>query len=175
MRVDSSCVGEAYDVWNYCVTVDFFENYCNTVTTFLYKYCHHSISYQKLYNTLTVRWLKYWIQTIFYSNYRNTVHKVCRYPIPLYRTPPTSCVLEKVKISSIFHLDDIPWASCPSHTVACSLCLLCYLSRTFSLFHLNNQKHFCLWYYFIFHYLFWFRPGRWKKITKVFLFFWWLV
>ena len=39
----------AYNVLNYRIAVDFFENYCSTVIKFLYKYRHRSICYQKLY------------------------------------------------------------------------------------------------------------------------------
>ena len=35
----------AYEVLDYRITVDFFENYRNTVIKFLYKYRHRSISY----------------------------------------------------------------------------------------------------------------------------------
>ena len=41
--------GWAYEVLNYRITVDFFENYRNTVINFLYKYRHRSIFYQNLY------------------------------------------------------------------------------------------------------------------------------
>ena len=44
----------AYEILNYRITVDFFENYRNTVIKFLYKYSHRSIFYQKLYIPVTV-------------------------------------------------------------------------------------------------------------------------
>ena len=44
----------AYEVLNERITVDFFENYHNTVIKFLYKYHHRSIFYQKLYFPVTV-------------------------------------------------------------------------------------------------------------------------
>ena len=44
----------ACEVLNYRITVDFFENYRDTVITFLYKYRHHSIFYPKLYFPVTV-------------------------------------------------------------------------------------------------------------------------
>ena len=38
-----STEGGAYEVLNYRITVDFFENYRNTVIEYLYKYRHRSI------------------------------------------------------------------------------------------------------------------------------------
>ena len=42
-------------VLNYCITVDFFENYRKNVIHFLYKYRDRSIFYQSLYLIVTVR------------------------------------------------------------------------------------------------------------------------
>ena len=47
--------GGAYKVLNYHITVDFFENYCNTLINFLYKYHHRRIFYQKMHFPITVR------------------------------------------------------------------------------------------------------------------------
>ena len=80
--------GGAYEVLDYRIIVDFFENYRNTVIKYLYKYRHRSIFYQKLCFTVTARWLNYRIPSIFYSNYRNTAQKIGKYRIPSYRTPP---------------------------------------------------------------------------------------
>ena len=44
----------AYEVLNYRITVDFFENYSTTVIRFFSKYHHRSIFYQKLYFPVTV-------------------------------------------------------------------------------------------------------------------------
>ena len=44
----------AYEILNYRITVDFFENYCNTIIKFLYNYRHRSIFYLKMYITITI-------------------------------------------------------------------------------------------------------------------------
>ena len=46
--------GGAYEVLNYRITVDFFENYRDTVIKFFYKYRHRSVFYQKLYFPVTI-------------------------------------------------------------------------------------------------------------------------
>ena len=46
--------GGAYEVLNYRITLDFFENYCNTVVKFLYEYRYRRVFYQKLCFTVTV-------------------------------------------------------------------------------------------------------------------------
>ena len=65
-----------YEFLNYCITVDFFKNYSNTVIKFLCKYNHRSTSYQKSYFTVSSRWPNYRILTIFYSNYGNTIQQL---------------------------------------------------------------------------------------------------
>ena len=47
-----------YEVLNYHITVDYFENYHNTGIKSLCKYRHRSILYQKFYFTVTDEWLK---------------------------------------------------------------------------------------------------------------------
>ena len=69
-----------YEVLNYRITCDFFENYRNTVINFLYKYRHRSIFYHKLYFPVTVGWLIYRIPSIFHSNYRITAQKNWQIP-----------------------------------------------------------------------------------------------
>ena len=54
VSIDQLLDGGAYEVLNYRITVDFFENYRNTVIKFLSKYRHCSIFYQKLYFRVTV-------------------------------------------------------------------------------------------------------------------------
>ena len=48
----------AYEVLNYSITIDFNENYRNTVIKFSYKYRHRSIFYQILYFPVTVAVVK---------------------------------------------------------------------------------------------------------------------
>ena len=77
----------AYEVLNYRITVEFFQNYRNTVIKCLFEYRHCSIFYQKLYFPVTVRWLTYRIPSISYSNHRITTQKIGKYRTPSYRAP----------------------------------------------------------------------------------------